>query len=95
MSHKEVWDAIDREECSVHDLNHLRHLHAMASYVLVAFAGVIISKEEGLPGRHKDSQVSNASYVPVFTMRCSIAVKTVKVNYDIRDQHASSVVAHL
>ena len=25
-----------------------------------AFAGMKISKKEGLPGRHKDSQVSNA-----------------------------------
>ena len=32
-----------------------------ASHVLEAFAGVKISKKEGLPGRHKDSQVSNAS----------------------------------
>ena len=34
---------------------------AKASYVLEAFAGVKISKKEGLPGQNKDSQVSNAS----------------------------------
>ena len=28
-------------------------------------------------------------------MRCSVAVKTVQVNYDIVDQRASSVMAHL
>ena len=78
----------------MHDLNHLRHLHAMASYVLVAFAGVKISKEEGLPGRHKDSQVSNASYAPIFTMRCSIAVKTVKVNYDIMTSGSTRFQRH-
>ena len=38
-----------------------RHLRAKASYVLEAFGGVKISKKEGLPRRHKDSQVSNAS----------------------------------
>ena len=45
----------------VRDLNHTRRLRAKASYVLEAFAGVKISKKEGLPGGHKDSQVSNAS----------------------------------
>ena len=43
------------------DLNHTRRLRAKASYVVVAFAGVKMSKKEGLPGRHKDSQVSNAT----------------------------------
>ena len=39
-----------------------RRLRAKASDVLEAFAGVKIRKKEGLlPGRHKDSQVSNAS----------------------------------
>ena len=36
-------------------------LCAKASYVHEAFAGVEIRKKEGLSGRHKDSQVSNAS----------------------------------
>ena len=63
--------------------------------MLEAFAGVKISKKEGLTGRHKDCQVSNASWAPTFTMRCSVAVKTVQVNYDIVDQRASSVMAHL
>ena len=34
------------------------------SYVLEAFAGVKISKKKGLPGRHKDSQVSNLARLP-------------------------------
>ena len=43
------------------DINHTCHLRPKAPYVLEAFAGVkMISKKEGLPGRHKDSQVSNA-----------------------------------
>ena len=42
------------------DLNHTRRLRAKASYVLEAFAGVKINKKWGLPGRNKDSQVSNA-----------------------------------
>ena len=33
---------------------------AKAFGVLEAFAGVKISKKEGLPGPHKDSQASNA-----------------------------------
>ena len=36
-------------------------VYAKASYVLEAFASVKISKKQGLPRRHKDSQVSNAS----------------------------------
>ena len=45
------------------NLNHTRRLRAKASYVLEAFASVKSSKkkEEGLPGQHKDSQVSSAS----------------------------------
>ena len=58
----------------------MRRLGAKASYMLEVFAGVKIRKKEGLSGLHKESKVSN-SYVPTFTMRCSIAVKTVQVNY--------------
>ena len=50
------------------------------------------SKEVGLPGRQKDSQVSSTSKAPIFTMRCSLAVKVVHVNYDIV---VSCVMAHL
>ena len=39
----------------------VRAVYANASYVLEAFVGVKISKKEGLPRQHKDSQVSNAS----------------------------------
>ena len=54
-------DAIDREECSARDLNHMHRLRAKASFVFEAFGGVKISKKERLPERPKDSQVSNAS----------------------------------
>ena len=63
------------------------------SHKVKAFANVKISKKEGLPRRQKDSQVSNGRFP--FTMSCSIAVKTIQVNYDIVDQLASSVIAHL
>ena len=49
--------------------------------MLEVFAGVKSSKKEELPGRHKDSQVSNA---PIFTMRYSVGLKRY-ANYDIVD----------
>ena len=54
---------------------------------LLTFAGVKSGKKEGLPGQHKDSQVSNTSWAPIFTMRCSVAVKTVH-GINIVDQRA-------
>ena len=39
----------------------LHHTHMKASYMLEAFAGVKISNKEGLPGQHKDFQVSYAT----------------------------------
>ena len=54
---------------------------------LLTFAGVKSGKKEGLPGQHKDSQVSNTSWASIFTMRCSVAVKTVH-GINIVDQRA-------
>ena len=54
---------------------------------LLTFAGVKSSKKEGLLGQHKDSQVSNTSWAPIFTMRCSVAVKSVH-GINIVDQRA-------
>ena len=64
-------------------------------YVLEAFAGVKSSKKKGLPRILRLVMLArphNTSWVSAFTMRCSVAIKTVQVNYD---QHASSVMAHL
>ena len=62
MSHKKYGDTVRSMEIPyARDLIHTRRLRAKASYVLAAYAGVKIRKKEGLPGLHKDSQVSNAS----------------------------------
>ena len=46
---------------------------------LLTFAGVKSSKKEGATRKTQDSQVSNTSWAPIVTMKCSIAVKTVNV----------------
>ena len=88
------------------DLKKKHCLRVKATYVLEVFAGVKSSKRKGLPkilrllmlvvySNDSDLGSHNASWVPIFTMRCSKAVKTVQVNYDIMGQRTCSVMAHL
>ena len=60
----------------------MRRLRAKASYVLEAFAGVKINKKEGLPGRHKDSQVRTRD-------------KWLNVSHDAGSALIHDVIVHL
>ena len=61
--------------------------------MLEAFVGVKSIKKKGLPRILRLVMLAKG---PIFTMRCSVAVKTVQMSHDIIDKRAlaSSVRAH-